>query len=144
MKAVLISLKPQWANLVFTGRKTVEIRKSKPVLETPFVCYVYQSGSGFVIGEFVCKYIDSYVKVGSAFTKPHYMRRDGDRVLPIDFTTMQLTEQEIENYGRGAYLYGWQIARPERYKTPVALECFGLKRAPQSWRYVLSRRSGTE
>ena len=41
MKSVLISIQPQWCELIASGKKTVEVRKTKPKLETPFKCYIY-------------------------------------------------------------------------------------------------------
>lgn len=41
MKAVLISIQPKWCELIASGKKTVEVRKTKPKLETPFKCYIY-------------------------------------------------------------------------------------------------------
>lgn len=41
MKSVMISIKPRWCELIASGRKTIEVRKSKPNLETPFKCYIY-------------------------------------------------------------------------------------------------------
>lgn len=41
MKSVLISIKPKWCELIASGKKTVEVRKTKPKLETPFKCYIY-------------------------------------------------------------------------------------------------------
>lgn len=41
MKSVLISIKPKWCELIANGKKTVEIRKTRPKLETPFKCYIY-------------------------------------------------------------------------------------------------------
>ena len=40
-KAVLISIQPRWCELIASGKKTVEVRKTKPKLETPFKCYIY-------------------------------------------------------------------------------------------------------
>ena len=40
-KAVLISIQPKWCELIASGKKTVEVRKTKPKLETPFKCYIY-------------------------------------------------------------------------------------------------------
>lgn len=40
-KAVLISIRPKWCELIATGDKTVEVRKTRPKLETPFRCYIY-------------------------------------------------------------------------------------------------------
>lgn len=41
MKAVLISIKPKWCELIACGKKTIEVRKTKPDLPTPFKCYIY-------------------------------------------------------------------------------------------------------
>ena len=40
-KAVLISIRPQWCEKIASGEKTIEVRKTKPNLETPFKCYIY-------------------------------------------------------------------------------------------------------
>ena len=77
MKSVLISIHPKWCELIAAGIKTDELRKSKPKLDLPFKCYIYQTkhkwlydllirfdrlrtaqiladGLCKVIGEFVC------------------------------------------------------------------------------------------
>lgn len=41
MKSVLISIKPQYCELIASGKKTVEVRKRRPKLQTPFKCYIY-------------------------------------------------------------------------------------------------------
>ena len=46
MKAVLISIKPNWCKLIWSGMKTVEVRKTRPKLETPFKVYIYCTGAG--------------------------------------------------------------------------------------------------
>ena len=43
MKSVLISIKPKWCELIVKGEKTVEVRKTRPKIETPFKCYIYCS-----------------------------------------------------------------------------------------------------
>lgn len=40
-KAVLISVKPKWCELIANGKKTIEVRKTKPKLKPPFKCYIY-------------------------------------------------------------------------------------------------------
>lgn len=40
-KAVLISIRTGWIELIACGDKTIEIRKSYPKFETPFKCYIY-------------------------------------------------------------------------------------------------------
>lgn len=39
--SVMISIKPEWCELIASGRKTIEVRKTRPKLEAPFKCYIY-------------------------------------------------------------------------------------------------------
>lgn len=41
MKSVLISIRPQWVEKIASGEKTIEVRKTRPKIETPFKCYIY-------------------------------------------------------------------------------------------------------
>lgn len=73
-KAVMISIKPQWCELIAKKQKTIEVRKTRPKIKTPFKCYIYMTKSnltgdkkaykdrmaGKVIGEFVCDFINEY------------------------------------------------------------------------------------
>lgn len=40
-KSVLISIRPRWIEKIARGEKTIEVRKSRPKLETPFKCYIF-------------------------------------------------------------------------------------------------------
>ena len=74
MKSVMISIQPQWCELIASGKKTIEVRKTKPKIDVPFKCYIYCTKDkhgwfdflnktrrdGKVIGEFVCDIIQSY------------------------------------------------------------------------------------
>ena len=40
-KAVLISIRPKWCEKIVGGEKTIEVRKTRPKLDTPFRCYIY-------------------------------------------------------------------------------------------------------
>ena len=74
MKSVLISIQPKWCELIANGGKTIEVRKTKPKIDTPFKCYIYctkdkhgwfdflkkERLDGKVIGEFVCDCIANY------------------------------------------------------------------------------------
>lgn len=51
MKSVMISIKPNWCELIANGRKTIEVRKTRPKLEVPFKCFIYctkSTGSDFL------------------------------------------------------------------------------------------------
>ena len=41
MTDVLISIQPKWCELIANGIKTLEIRKTRPKMETPFKVYIY-------------------------------------------------------------------------------------------------------
>lgn len=40
-KAVLLSIKPKYCELIANGKKTIEVRKTRSKLEPPFKCYIY-------------------------------------------------------------------------------------------------------
>lgn len=42
-KAVMISIRPKWCEKIVNGEKTIEVRKTRPKLETPFKCYIYET-----------------------------------------------------------------------------------------------------
>ncbi len=52
MKAILMSIQPQWCELIANGKKTIEVRKTRPKLETPFKCYIYCSGGRLLYENF--------------------------------------------------------------------------------------------
>lgn len=55
MKAVLMSIHQKYCELIFNGKKTIEVRTKEPMLETPFTVYVYCTKQK-ILGELVrCK-----------------------------------------------------------------------------------------
>jgi predicted transcriptional regulator len=48
MKSVLISIHPKWVEDIASGRKTIEVRKTRPKIETPFKCYIYCTKSAYI------------------------------------------------------------------------------------------------
>lgn len=40
-KAVMLSIRPKWCEKIANGEKTIEVRKTRPKLQTPFKCYIY-------------------------------------------------------------------------------------------------------
>lgn len=55
MKAVLISINPTWCELIASGQKTIEVRKTKPKISTPFKCYIYCTYGSPTLGVFDTK-----------------------------------------------------------------------------------------
>ena len=40
-KAIMLSIAPKWCELIASGKKTIEVRKTRPAIDTPFKCYIY-------------------------------------------------------------------------------------------------------
>ena len=151
-KAVLISIKPEWCSLIATGKKTVEVRKSIPKLDTPFKCYIYCTKSskgwffmhapdvrrdGKVIGEFVCDEIELF----SVTTDNNSTISEKDMVEKSCMTIQQLAQYELDAIPKEFTiqkigLYGWHISNLKIYDKPKELREFNISKPPQSWRYV--------
>ena len=156
-KSVLISIRPKWCEKIVNGEKTIEVRKTRPKLQTPFKCYIYCTQGrdarrlrvswGKVIGEFTCD--------GFWIGSPR-------NTNPIFCMAACMDGFDTEKYAKGKILYGWHIADLKIYDTPKELgefkglckvdadccacpyynytkmDCDGrkIKRPFQSWGYV--------
>ncbi len=59
MREVLISIQPKWCELIASGKKTVEVRKTRPKTETPFKVYIYCTQTK-TMGDFIlCKSVEN-------------------------------------------------------------------------------------
>lgn len=152
MKTVLLSIKPKYCELIANGKKTIEVRKTKPKLEPPFKCYIYCTKSndglikgdisttvcyvakygGKVIGEFVCDGIDTYDD-DTIFSFSH---EDYCRWNDFNLNRACIHPQDFEDYANGKWIYGWHISDLKNYETPKEPGGFDLNRPPQSWCYV--------
>lgn len=164
MTAVMLSIRPAWCAKIANGKKTVEVRKSKPKLETPFKCYIYctkgypalwkdgkeifvadsnfhwlvntpEMLNGKIIGEFIC---DAIVVDKTLGHNPQF------------YSAACMEAADIAAYCVNAEMYGWHISELKIYDKPKELSEFlvednrtfdcpqlvAMKRAPQSWCYV--------
>lgn len=146
----LISVRPQWCEKIAAREKTLEIRKNKPKIPTPFTCYIYETkgatntpwmdedghidfhGRGQVIGEFVCDKI-SPVAITGMFD---YTRAQIDNGGQLLLKSACLTSLQFIDYLGIKNGYGWHISALQIYDKPRELSEFGISRAPQSWCYV--------
>lgn len=163
MKAVMLSIRPEWCAKIASGKKTIEVRKTKPKLDPPFKCYIYCtndkrlhfwknaiysyaddrshnaydiSGNGKVIGEFICDQIIT--------TTPWRLKGHTGRCAPptsqesIFETCSCLTMKDIEKYAgwETHILYGWHISKLKLYEQPKELSKF------YSWKKCNACREG--
>ena len=131
--AVLISIHPRWCERIASGEKTIEVRKTRPKIDTPFRCYIYETqgktdtpwmdedghmvfvGRGKVIGEFVC---DKIKRIDIPF--PAYWPELDKSVLYG--TGLSLTE--IHDYLGHRSGYGWHITDLKLYAEPREINEF--------------------
>ena len=145
-KAVMLSIRPKWVEKIASGKKTIEVRKTRPKLETPFKCYIY------------CTNIRPFLVWGDVFRGAWfteftrisgYSRAEADKIWDVfnghiagEFTCDRiyelaplnhapddvekqacLTREEIVNYLKGTG-YGWHIVNLKIYDTPRELSEF--------------------
>lgn len=150
-KAVMISIKPQRCELVTQGKETVEVRKTKPKLKTPFKCYIYETkglyrgsggclfqGLGKVIGEFICDFINEYTAEfvnGDYYEDIRQIFDEGETIIASNedenpnncflCNKSCLTFDEIKKYigynFHENHFYGWHISDLVIYNKPKEL-----------------------
>ena len=139
-KAVLLSIRPNWCKMIWAGMKEVEVRKTRPTLETPFKAYIYCTGhdgwvmkspkagvqkmDSRVIGEFTCDKIDKLVHVGTMMdinilTSDGWYKPAGELLQAAC-----LTEETAKKYLQGHNGYGWHISDLKIYNQPKDIMCF--------------------
>lgn len=135
-KAVMLSIRPKWCEKIANGEKTIEVRKTRPKMNTPFKCYIYCTlpkyphedfiatdyprpqfyGGGKVIGEFTCDQIFP-INVFDNGSIQNWLFEHMERSC--------LTYEELADYiGNGKTGYGWHISDLLIYDQPRELSEF--------------------
>ena len=163
MKAVMMSIKPEWVNEILNGRKKMEVRKTEPRLRTPFRVYIYCTNSGrpLVYGQLNAYCPEEYQQTYG------YSRKQAEKIWEvlngkvvaeficnnIEFIKNEgftyentkrlrkltcLSMDEIASYIGDTNIggYAWNIRDLQIYDEPKMLSEFNMKRPPQSWCYV--------
>lgn len=144
-KAVLISIRPQWCEKIVNGEKTIEVRKTRPKLETPFKCYIYCTlpkyphedfiatdyprpqfyGGGKVIGEFICDRIYKIDKDSTDFLfKAGGLSVYKQAAEEKCGLCVAMTDDELHGYLGYCQGYGWHISDLLIYDKPRELTEF--------------------
>lgn len=147
----MLSIRPKWCEKIANGEKTIEVRKTKPKLETPFKCYIYCTlpkyphenfiatdyprpqfyGGGKVIGEFTCDRIYGIGKRGIPENFDYcYLSLNewGNDDIETEIRAISascVSKEELNAYGAKApLLYGWHISDLRIYDAPRELSEF--------------------
>lgn len=137
MKSVMISIKPKCCELIASGKKTVEVRKTRPKIETPFKCYIYCTKSELLTKSHINGKI--YVATSKKYQKA--LERNGNITLSgkvigeficdyiyenmsYDCEDSRVSVSELQKYANGKPLYGWHISDLVIYDKPKNLSEF--------------------
>ena len=146
-KAVLISSVAKWCEKIGIVDKTIEVRKTRPKMNTPFKCHIYCTlpkyphedfiatnyprpqfyGGGKVIGEFTCDRIDWITHIGYTGIPNLVETRICDaatmRTSPVGglLNAACLTPKMLNDYLAWGDGYGWHITDLRIYDAPREL-----------------------
>ena len=135
-KAVMLSIRPKWVEKIARGEKTIEVRKTRPKLETPFRCYIYRTKGtvphiindkwekmevgGTVIGEFTC---DTIARVNICGFWDDSGKQLDNQLKETCLTSEELCEYLGENVGYGWHISDLRIYDPLRELTEFRRSC---------------------
>lgn len=138
-KAVMLSVRPEWCEKIASGEKTIEVRKTRPKLDTPFKCYIYCTlpkyphedfiatdyprpqfyGGGKVIGEFTCDRIYKIDKDSTDFLfKTGGLSVYKQAAEEKCGLCVAMTDDELHGYLGHCQGYGWHISDLRIYDQP--------------------------
>ena len=144
-KAVMISIRPKWVEKIANGEKTIEVRKTRPKLDTPFKCYIYctlqgcneffrvdlgrdvakwnrgkwADRKGNVIGEFTCDRIYKIDKDSTDFLfKAGGLSVYKQAAEEKCGLCVAMTDDELHGYLGHYQGYGWHIVDLRIYDMP--------------------------
>ena len=138
-KAVMISIRPKWCEKIASGKKAIEVRKTRPKLQMPFKCYIYctrdkhlafmqnQTGTNLI----ACMDVDAAIPVGGAigngkvigeFTCDDIYEIDPTKTIGAGFAEDScVSSRDIHKYLGWQTGYGWHISDLKIYDTPREL-----------------------
>lgn len=163
-KAVLISIRPEWVEKIGEGKKTIEVRRTRPKLQPPFKCYIYctlprknkshvmflsicddgeiREMNGKVVGEFVCNKIDVIQRMGIpanfdyCYLSLNEWGNDDIETEIRDIMGSCITKERLNSYaGKTPVLYAWHISSLKVYDKPLNIAEFRKPELPTGLRY---------
>jgi predicted transcriptional regulator len=147
----MLSIRPKWVEKIASGEKTIEVRKTRPKLDTPFKCYIYctlqgcneffrvdlggdvakwnrgkwADRKGNVIGEFTCDRIYKIDKDSTDFLfKAGGLSVYKQAAEEKCGLCVAMTDDELHGYLGHYQGYGWHISDLLIYDQPRELSEF--------------------
>ena len=125
--AVLMSIKPEYAEMIFDGRKTIELRRVCPKVGKGDLVLIYVSGPQMELaGGFE---VDGIVSASPTNLRNNYLECSG------------VTKAVFDAYFKDSTVaYGIQVGRTWKFEKPTNLQALRRRKGgfkpPQSYRYI--------
>jgi predicted transcriptional regulator len=129
MKDIILSIHPKWAEKIYSGEKTVEVRKTQPNWEKPeaaenLLIYLYETAP--------VKKVTGVVFLTWVHEASEELLEDLELYFATSLRNACLTAKEMIEYSKGKNLYFWDLKDPFRFDTPKDIK----GSVSQSWRYL--------
>lgn len=140
MRAIMISIQPQWVEKILNGEKTIEIRTTMPKCKLPCKVYIYQTKKNFiykilkwlglckgkVVAEFMLNKVDEFHIPCEAKYLYDALNSKNQNILKQSC----LDIEEILKYLKDKYNgYAWHIDNLKIYDKPKELSVFKKQNA---------------
>jgi predicted transcriptional regulator len=115
MTDIILSIHPKWAEKIYSGEKTVEVRKTRPFQWCSFpskLIYLYETSP--------IKKITGFAHLKGAWASIYLS------------SGSCLSQEELIKYSNGKDLYFWELKDPFKFDTLQDIK----GSVPQSWRYL--------
>ena len=152
MKSILISIQPKWCELIASGEKTIEVRKTRPRIDMPFKCYIYCTKNkerlievihdGDDMGDFIHEGKPNFIKTFTDDWSLYGVFNGGkvigefvcDKVITAEcgnYAILPMLETKLDafdllDYADEKTVYGWHISDLVIYDKPKSLRDFYL------------------
>lgn len=123
MKAILISIKPQYAAAIYAGTKTFELRKCQPhvAVGTPMLIYETSPVKRITGVAYYC---------GTIVGNPWRLWYKLCYSLGIEYKPF------MDYYKTDRFAYAWRLIQAKKFARPMQLSDLNLSRPPQSYQFI--------
>ena len=123
MKAILITVQSEYASMIYSGYKTIELRKRTPIVPIGTPCLIYEPlPIGRVTGYFT--YAGSF-DFDTIFPEHSLLKKAG-----ISYSRMR------DYYAHQLIGVAWKIERPTPFPDAMSLADFNVFHTPRSFQLI--------
>lgn len=127
MTGIVLAIHPKWAEKIYSGEKTAEIRKTRPRDWCSFpskIVYLYETAP--------VQKITGLAFLTWADEADKELLENPEKYFGVKMRKACVTVSELIKYSNGKNLYFWNLKDPYKFDTPKDIE----GSVPQSWRYL--------